>query len=52
MTKLKKKTNKKNRITGHALTCIYSFSAFIDIALLGVFTPPLSRLALTAKTDK
>lgn len=50
MTKLKKQ--KQKRITGHALTCIYSFSAFIDIALLGVFTPPLSRLALTAKTDK
>lgn len=51
MTKLKKKMKKKN-ITGLALTCVYLSCAFIDIALLGVFTPPLSRLAPTAETEK
>lgn len=30
----------KKHITGPALTCAFSSSAFIDIALLGVFTPP------------
>lgn len=50
MTKLKKK--KKKHITGLPLTCVYLSGASIDIALLGVFTPPLSRLASTAETDK
>lgn len=48
MTKLKE----KKHITELALTCVYLPAAFIDIALLGVFTPPLSRLASTASTDK
>lgn len=51
MTKLKEEIKKK--VTGLALTCVYLSGAFIDIALLGVFfTPPLSRLASTAETDK
>lgn len=43
MTKLKKK-NPHTHITGLALTCVYLSSAFIDIALLGVFTPPLFKV--------
>lgn len=41
MTKLKKK---KTHITGLALTCVYLSSAFIDIALLGVFMSPLFKV--------
>lgn len=51
MTKLKN-TTYKYYITELALTWVYLSVTVFDVTLLVGLTPPLSRLASTASTDK